>query len=120
MPLYKVTLTFTREGLVDYLDQNKTFNGTIEAVDPNPDATPTDVYQTPRAERPKRKSKVVETILSAMREGAVLPETLRGALASVGLSENSLSTGLAILQKGGQIQRDPADGAYFLTGREAA
>ena len=89
MPLYKVTLAFTREELVDYLDQNKTFNGTIEAV---ADATPTDVYQTPRAERPKRKSKVVETILDALKDGAAGPEMLREALATAGLSENSLST----------------------------
>ena len=67
----------------------------------------------------KRKSKVVDTILSTLKEGSVPAASLRSALAARGMSESSLSTGLSILQKSGQIERDP-NGNYYLTAREAA
>ena len=44
---------------------------------------------------------------------------MRAALAREGMSESSLSTGLAILQKSGQIQRE-GDGTYFLSAHEGA
>jgi hypothetical protein len=71
------------------------------------------------APRGKRKSKVVDTILLTLKEGPTHSAELRSALASRGMSESSLSTGLSILQKSGQIKRDD-DGAYYLSVREAA
>lgn len=124
MPLYKVTLTLTQEELITYLNENKTFDGRIEAdssFDPLTDeerAGPAELYTPARAQRPKRKSKVVETILESLKDGESAPEMLRGALASAGLSENSLSTGLSILQKDGRIKRNDS-GNYYLA-REAA
>ena len=72
-----------------------------------------------RAPRGPRKSKVIETILSVLQDGAAAANQLRRALAERGMSESSLSTGLSILQKSGQIKRDD-DGAYYLSAREAA
>ena len=72
-----------------------------------------------RAPRGKRKSKVVNTILDALQGGSAPAAELRAALAARGMSESSLSTGLSILQKSGQIKRDD-DGAYYLSAREAA
>ena len=69
--------------------------------------------------RSKRKSKVVDTILSTLKEGPTHSAELRSALASRGMSESSLSTGLSILQKSGQIKRDE-DGSYYLSERAAA
>jgi hypothetical protein len=71
------------------------------------------------APRGKRKSKVVDTILLTLKEGPTHSAELRSALASRGMSESSLSTGLSILQKNGTIKRDD-DGAYYLSVREAA
>ena len=70
--------------------------------------------------RSKRKSKVVDTILSTLQDGQASAAKLRSALAREGMSESSLSTGLSILQKSGQIKRDTASGDYYLTEREAA
>ena len=72
------------------------------------------------APRGKRKSKVVNTILSTLQDGQASAAKLRSALAQEGMSESSLSTGLQILQKSGQIKRDPDSGEYHLAAREAA
>lgn len=123
MPLYKVTLTLTQEELIKYLNENKTFDGRIEAdsrgdLDGATDEGPAELYTPAHAQRPKRKSKVVETILESLKDGESAPEMLRGALSSAGLSENSLSTGLAILQKDGRIKRNDS-GNYYLAREEA-
>ena len=72
------------------------------------------------APRGKRKSKVVEIILDMVGHGHASASDLRGALSRAGMSESSLSTGLSILQKSGQIRRDPNSGEYHLAEREAA
>ena len=72
-----------------------------------------------RAPRGKRKSKVVEIILDMVGHGHASASDLRGALSRAGMSESSLSTGLAVLQKSGQIKRGD-DGDYYLSAREAA
>ena len=51
-------LTLDEKELLKFLDDSKIVVATIEVVD-----DPAELYTTPRAQRPKRKSKVVETIL---------------------------------------------------------
>ena len=68
------------------------------------------------APRGKRKSKVIESIINRLKElGTGNASQLRHALAAARLSESSLSTGLAILQKSGQIKRDD-DGSLLSLG----
>ena len=69
--------------------------------------------------RTKRKSKVIEIILDMVGHGHASASDLRGALSRAGMSESSLSTGLSILQKSGQIKRGD-NGEYYLSVREAA
>jgi hypothetical protein len=88
----------------------------IERTD---DAKPTLDRSAMSAPRGKRKSKVIETILETLGSRQANAAELRAALAREGMSESSLSTGLSILQKSGQIKRDD-DGAYYLAEREAA
>ena len=117
MQKYKVTLTLTADDYMDLAPRLGSHSPKIEKIvestgarlDPSAMSAP----------RGKRKSKVVDTILSTLKEGSAPASSLRSALATRGMSESSLSTGLSILQKSGQISRD-TDGSYFLTGREAA
>lgn len=118
---YKVTLILTAEGYMDLAPLLGSHSPKIEKIiERTGDARPTLDQSAMSAPRGKRKSKVVETILSTLRIGEALPEALRGALASAGMAESSLSTGLSILQKSGEIKRDPHSGAYYLSVREAA
>ena len=117
---YKVTLILTAEGYMEVAPILGSHSPKIEKiVERTDDARPTLDQSAMSAPRGKRKSKVVETILSTLRIGEALPEALRGALASAGMAESSLSTGLSILQKSGEIKRG-SDGAYYLAEREAA
>ena len=88
-------------------------------VERTDDAKPTLDRSAMSAPRGKRKSKVIETILETLGHSQASAAELRAALARAGMAESSLSTGLAILQKSGQIQRD-GHGAYYLAEREAA
>ena len=65
-----------------------------------------------RAPRGKRKSKVIDTILSVLQNGMADAAQLKQALAAQGLSESSLATGLAILQKEGKITRESKSVPY--------
>ena len=69
------------------------------------------IYEPART-RAKRGSKVVDTILQELDGGMRSVHDLKKALTKAGLSENSLSTGVAILQKDGRISRD-ASGNYI-------
>jgi hypothetical protein len=125
MNKYSVTFNLPNEkGFLDFVNRIGPLVGKFEVhmsqtVDETVAAKPMLDQSAMSAPRGKRKSKVVETILSTLRIGEALPEALRGALASAGMSESSLSTGLAILQKSGEIKRG-SDGAYYLSVREAA
>ena len=119
MTTYKVTFTLTAD---EYMDLIPHMGMVVppeikKIVDKDP--KPTLDQSATSAPRGKRKSKVIDTILSTLKEGSAPAASLRSALATRGMSESSLSTGLSILQKSGQISRD-TDGSYFLTGREAA
>ena len=114
---YKVTLTLTADDYMDLAPRLGSHSPKIEKIvestgarlDPSAMSAP----------RGKRKSKVVNTILSTLQDGQASAAKLRSALAHEGMSESSLSTGLAILQKSGQIQRD-GHGTYFLSAHEGA
>ena len=117
---YKVTLTLTADEYMDLAPRLGSHSPKIEkiveaAADKGAKLDPSAMS----APRGKRKSKVVDTILLTLKEGPTHSAELRSALASRGMSESSLSTGLSILQKNGTIKRDD-DGAYYLSVREAA
>ena len=118
---YKVTLILTAEEFMNLVPHLGSISASkIEkVVDKGFDAGAKLDPSAMSAPRGKRKSKVVDTILNVLQEGPAPANQLRRALAERGMSESSLSTGLAILQKSGQIQRD-GDGAYCLAEREAA
>ena len=119
---YKVTLILTADEYMDLAPRLGAHSPKIEKVvdAPKPtDTKPTLDQSATSAPRGKRKSKVVETILRVLEEGPAAAANLRGALAQRGMSESSLSTGLAVLQKSGQIQRGD-DGDYSLAERAAA
>ena len=59
-----------------------------------------------------RVSKVNETILSAIGEGSNEASALKQALVKAGMSEHSLSTGLAALYKAGKIHRESREIPY--------
>jgi hypothetical protein len=118
MPLYKVTFTLSQKELLEFLEQKKTTDAKIEVIQPTEQQTPLPASHEnptgyePARTRAKRGSKVVDTILETLNGGVAGPNQLKKALAAAGLSENSLSTGVAILQKAGKISRD-ANGDYI-------
>jgi DNA-binding HxlR family transcriptional regulator len=127
MRAYRVSTIFTQRELLEFLDHNLNINVTIEvmpeeqgvAVERRPQDT--DPIYTPERVRTKRKSKVTESIINRLKElGSGDVSQLRHALTVAGLSESSLSTGLAVLQKSGQIKRDRDSGNYHLVVKEAA
>lgn len=120
MQKYKVTLILTAEGYMELAPLLGSHSPKIEKiVERADDAKPTLDRSAMSAPRGKRKSKVVETILETLGRSQASAAELRAALAREGMSESSLSTGLAILQKSGQIQRD-GHGTYFLSAHEGA
>ena len=114
MKKYKVTLTVTADEFMPVFAKLRGVHMDVEEIPPQNGADK-DVRAEP-VHRRKRGSKVVDTILKTLEEagpnGAELKE-LRSDLGRAGLSENSLSTGLAILQKDGRVKRAD-DGFYSL------
>ena len=122
MQKYKVTLILTADDYMGLAPLLGSHSPKIEKlIDKTEELDPSAMRGRGRSQviRTKRKSKVVETILSVLQDGAAAANQLRRALAERGMSESSLSTGLSILQKNGSIKRDE-DGAYYLAVREAA
>ena len=121
MQRYKLTLILTAEEFMDLVPHLGPING--PKIEKLVDKTgPEEIDPSAlrgRAPRGKRKSKVVEIILDMVGHGQASAADLRGALSRAGMSESSLSTGLAVLQKSGQIKRGD-DGDYYLSAREAA
>lgn len=66
-----------------------------------------------RERRSKRRSKVNEAILNAVTANRASIGDLKIALENAGMSASSLSTGIAVLTKSGQIER-VGDGLYAL------
>lgn len=111
MKKYKVTLTVTAD---EFMLVFQNLRGTTIAFDVK--EIEQSVAGKPEGEpvqRRKRNSKVVETILETLKNGEARISDLKSGLGRAGLSENSLSTGLAVLQKNGKIKRS-GDGFYAL------
>ncbi len=122
MQRYKVTLILTAEGYMELAPLLGSHSPKIEKVVDKiggEELDPSAMRGNRGAPRGPRKSKVIDTILNVLLNGAAPANQLRRALAERGMAESSLSTGLSILQKSGQIKRDD-DGAYYLSAREAA
>ena len=119
MQKYKVTLILSADEYMDLAPRLGSHSPKIEkVVERTDDDKPTLDSEAMAAPRGKRKSKVVESIINRLKElGGGDASQLRHALTAAGLSESSLSTGLAILQKSGQIKRD-GHGTYFLSAYE--
>lgn len=66
-----------------------------------------------KKERKQRVSKVNTALLKALESGPQATPTLGAALEAAGLSRNSLSTGLAVLQRENAVTRKE-DGTYAL------
>ena len=72
-----------------------------------------------RKVRQPRGSKVNDTILAALHNSTLTVRQLKEALEQADLSPGSLSTGIAMLQKSGQIER-VGEGLYALAGYKQA
>lgn len=119
---YKVIMTLNQRQLMDMID--KGYIGGNVAVLPFDDD---EVEPAPEAPKPqakkgivkkaapqgRRPSKVNETLLEALQSGERTAKDLRGVLEGAGMSGSSLSTGLAVLQRTGKIERI-GDGVYAL------
>ena len=115
MKKYRISLTLTADEFMRVFPSIRG-NGQLdveEVVDrtdaPNP-------VPAPKATR-KRASKVNDTIIDALHKGSADAASLRSSLERAGLSANSLSTGLALLQKDGRVRRNDG-GVYELAGIE--
>lgn len=117
MTQYKVTMTCDRNQLLRFIDLVGLDQRThVEAL-PGPSEVPGETLapmSTPTrrgAPRGPRGSKVNDAILRTLRTEPQTTKQLRTALESNGLAPGSLSTGLAILQRKGQVRRI-GDGLY--------
>ena len=113
MKKYRVTLTVTADEFMPVFAKLRGVHMDVEEIAPQNGADK-DMRDAEPVHRRKRGSKVVDTILKTLEEagpnGAEIKE-LKMDLGRAGLSENSLSTGLAILQKDGRVKR--ADDGYY-------
>jgi hypothetical protein len=111
MKKYQVMMTVTADEFVSVFKTLRG-NGIAFEVDEVGERNTSDAVPAPRATR-KRTSKVNEAILDRLHKGGADAADLRVSLEHAGLSPNSLSTGLALLQKDGKIRRGD-DGSYEL------
>jgi len=114
--MFRITHTLSANDLLRFLCANKTVDVTIESIEP---AAVEPASPQPQA-RVKRGSKVNAAILKALKGDTVVTVAdLKAALVQAGLAASSLPTGLAQLQKSGEIMR-AGDGLYALAERIAA
>ena len=119
---YKVTLILTAEGYMELAPLLGSHSPKIEKIiERTGDAKPTLDQSAMSAPRGKRKSKVIETILSTLRgRRSSCPRRAPRRAGARGHGRIvPLSTGLSILQKSGENKRG-SDGAYYLSALEAA
>ena len=111
MTTYSITLKLTEKQLLAFVaDLSEPLEMTVKAIAAQ---TPEEEQAPVKQRRGPRTSKVNDAIVAALKDGARQPNDLKEALQKAGLSPGSLSTGLAALQKSGQVNRDP-NGGYFL------
>lgn len=124
--MYLVTIRGAdREALVNILDavEGKAANVEISVLAPT-ESVAEGIRFKPSAPRRgpkggKRGSKVNAAILSAMSNAPASIQDMKAALSQAGMAPSSLSTGLAILTKSGQIER-VGEGLYGLKVMKAA
>jgi hypothetical protein len=114
MTQYRVTAIYTQRELIDFLDANGSAEVKIEVVQDRMTAPQTSA----NGPRHKRGSRVIDIIIDRLQQGPAVAGDMKHALEVSGLSSNSLSTGLAILQKDGRVKRGEG-GRYELVGAEA-
>ena len=122
MTKYTVTIQLAnREQFNNFIDNVGPVVGqlvvTVEA-DQEAEATSGEPAAAPKA-RQLRGSKVNDTILAALHNSTLTVKQLKEALEQADLSPGSLSTGIAVLQKSGQIER-VGEGLYALAGYKQA
>lgn len=118
MTMYRVTATLSQRQLIDYFDANGVVEVKIEVVADQPTsdmakAIYNDPVILPKKTRRNRGSKVLDVVLNRLNQGEAQSSDMRHALEVEGLSPNSLSTALAVLQKDGRIKRTDG-GSYVL------
>ena len=128
MTRFKVTLDLSKDEFIELFNSSGPLSGlSVSSYDDAAAAVdhvtehlsevkplkPRDLASAPPHQRKLRGSKVNNAILGKLREGRAHSADLRTALADAGLAPGSLSTGLALLQKAGQIKR-LGDGVYEL------
>jgi hypothetical protein len=119
MNTYKVTLNLNKDQLVQFIDHSGLFQWPTK-IAPIPNKDEGETPKAPvKARRGPKGSKVNDTIRTALEYGPRQIKDLKSALEARGLSPGSLSTGLAQLQKSGEVER-VGDGVYGLKVAEAA
>lgn len=123
MSKYTVTIQLAdREHFLNFIDTVGPVVGqlvvTVEADQQTADEQTPDEPAAPKV-RQLRGSKVNDTILAALHNSTLTVKQLKEALEQADLSAGSLSTGIAMLQKSGQIER-VGEGLYALAGYKQA
>ena len=120
MNTYKITFTLNKDQLVSFVDTAGPLlaKATITVIKDEPADVIRAIHKV-KIKRGPRGSKVNDTILEAMKEGPQTVGALKEALEQAGLSAGSLSTGLAVLQRAGEVKRT-SEGVYGLKIAEAA
>jgi hypothetical protein len=117
---YSVTFDMDNDALAKFLEGAGPSVVKITAYDNDETPAPklTDLLNEPsprthRAPRAQGGSKVDNTILEALKDGAKTSEELKAALVKHDLSPGSVSK-LAVLQKIGKVKRGDRPGSYAL------
>ena len=123
MSKYTVTIQIAdRDSFVHFVDNVGPLVGqivvTVEADQEAEAEAASDEPAAPKV-RQLRGSKVNDTILAALHNSTLTVKQLKEALEQADLSPGSLSTGISMLQKSGQIER-VGEGLYALAGYKQA
>jgi hypothetical protein len=125
MNTYEITFKCpNKESFIEMIEKVGPVAGTMQVIvskivretgDATPSLRPRREHGPPQPKR-VRSSKVNDTILATLGEqGEASAKDLKDALERANLSPGSLSTGLAALQKSGQIER-VREGVYGIVG----
>ena len=102
MSMYKVTISVTADQFMDILPHVSGLKIDVKKIDLFSDALAAKLPGPPKTRTP-RGSKVNRTILAALANGPQTTKQLKDALEAADLAPGSLSTGLAALQKSGEV-----------------
>jgi predicted Rossmann fold nucleotide-binding protein DprA/Smf involved in DNA uptake len=112
MNRYEVTIKFpTKDAFVQFIDNVGLIAGEMTLAVTKP--LEEQAISEPPYKLRTRSSKVNDTIIASLQTGPLSAKQLKQGLEDAGLAPGSLSTGLAALQKSGQIAR-VSEGVYGL------